>query len=38
MRAFLSNRWLPAESQREMMAMCAVAGLLLCLLIWLHLM
>jgi hypothetical protein len=37
MRAFLPSRWLPAESKLEMIAMSAVAGLLLCLLIWLHL-
>jgi hypothetical protein len=38
MRAYLSSRWLPAESLLEMMAMSAVATLVLCLLIWLHLM
>jgi hypothetical protein len=38
MLGFLSRRRLPAESLLEMMAMSAVAALLLCLLIWLHLM
>ena len=38
MGGFLSGQWLPAEPLLEMMAMSAVAGLLLCLLIWLHLM
>jgi hypothetical protein len=38
MLGFLSRRWLPAQSLPEMMAMVAVAGLLLCLLIWLRLM
>ena len=38
MRAFLSSRRLPRESLLEVMALLAVAGLLLCLLVWLRLM
>ena len=37
MRGFLSGRLLQGESLLEVVALFAIAGFLLCLLIWLHL-